>query len=236
MLKLSNVSAGYAGTTVIDGLSVEVGEGEAVTILGPNGAGKSTLMACVMGLMPITAGEIWFEDERIDGLSTPEIVRRGVSLCAEKRHLFPSMSIKENLLLGAYAAGKRARTEEDLEFVYTTFPALKERASLTAGMLSGGEQQMVAIGRALMARPRILMLDEPSLGLAPIMTKTVIDEVARINRTGMALCLVEQNAAMALEVAERAYVIESGRLVVEGPAKELAEDPRVRAAYLGASI
>ena len=235
MLELIDVSAGYGGTTVLEDVSLTVGGTEAVTILGPNGAGKSTLMACVMGLVPITSGEIRFDGERIDGLSTREIVRRGLVLCPEKRHLFPAMSLRDNLLLGAYARGKE-HVDADLESVYAMFPVLEERGALTAGMLSGGEQQMLAIGRALMARPRMLLLDEPSLGLAPIITRNVIDQVARINAAGTGLCLVEQNAALALEVADRGYVLESGVFVVEGTAEELTDDPRVKAAYLGATL
>ena len=237
MLRLNNVCPGYGRNSVLQGLSLEIDGTELVTVLGPNGAGKSTLMAVVMGLLPITSGEIYFEDERIDGLSTREIVQRGICLGPEKRHLFPHMTIRDNIMLGGYAAKPRGLDPGHLDRVFEIFPSLKGRGNLLVGMLSGGEQQMVVIGRALAARPKMLLLDEPSLGLAPIVTRTLIGEVARINREGgMGLCLVEQNAEMALNVATKGYVMEGGKVTITGTAAELREDPRVRHAYLGEGV
>lgn len=237
MLTLHEVCAGYGRNSILQGLSLEIGGNELVTILGPNGAGKSTLMATVMGLLPITSGAIYFEGERIDGLSTREIVQRGICLGPEKRHLFPHMTIRDNIMLGGYAARPSRRDPDHMDRVFEMFPTLKKRGKLPVGMLSGGEQQMVVIGRALASKPKMLLLDEPSLGLAPIVTRNLIDTVAHINREeSMGLCLVEQNAELALNVATRGYVMGNGVVTLSGTSAELRADPRVRDAYLGGGI
>lgn len=234
MLEVRDVTAGYGRNIVLSDVSLTIGESEAVTVLGANGAGKSTLLQAIVGLLPIRSGEIWFEGSRIDGLTAARIVRRGVVLCPEARHLFPQMSVRENLMLGAYSrkVGRQAVSTE-IEEVLDIFPRLKEKLTLYAGSLSGGEQQMVAIGRALMSKPRLLLLDEPSLGLAPLLVQAVMREVGKINAGGIAIGLVEQNAAVALELVSRGYVLESGAIAIEGTAAELTSDDRVRAAYLG---
>ncbi|PZG57001.1 ABC transporter ATP-binding protein [Spongiactinospora gelatinilytica] len=234
MLEVSDITAGYGNSTVLTGVSLSIERGEAVTVLGANGAGKSTLIQAIAGLTPIRGGEIRFEGERIHGLSAARIVRRGLVLCPEGRHLFPQMSVRENLMLGAYSHKiRRSAIAAQIDEVLEIFPALKEKRTVYAGSLSGGEQQMVAIGRALMAKPRLLLLDEPSLGLAPLLVQTVMRVVGEINQRGIAIGLVEQNAAAALELVSRGYVLEAGSVVIQGSAQELSSDDRVRAAYLG---
>ena len=234
MLEVNSLTAGYGLATVLDDITLRVGDGEAVTILGPNGAGKSTLMQVIMGMLRVRAGTVLFDGERINGLHTTQVVRRGLILCPERRHLFPGMSVKENLQMGAYRRRNRRAIGADLDRILSMFPVLEEKLRLHAGVLSGGEQQMLAIGRSLMSRPRLLLLDEPSLGLAPIIVERVMREVANIREQGVALCVVEQNARAALEVVDRGYVLESGHVVMSGSASELLGDDRVRSAYLGA--
>jgi branched-chain amino acid transport system ATP-binding protein len=210
-----------------------VGEGELVALLGSNGAGKSTTLRAISGLLRPRAGSITFAGERIDGLRPPEIVARGVVQVPEGRHLFPSLTVRENLLEGARTRAARAARPASLAGVERLFPVLRERAGQLAGTLSGGEQQMVAIGRALMARPRLLMLDEPSLGLAPVVVTAIFQALQAINRAGTPILLVEQNAARALALSRRGYVLENGAIVLEGPSGALLRDPLVREAYLG---
>jgi branched-chain amino acid transport system ATP-binding protein len=234
MLEVRSVTAGYGRNIVLQDVSLTIGDGEAITILGANGAGKSTLMRAVVGMLPLRSGEIRFDGERIDGRSTAQIVKRGLVLCPEARHLFPQMSVRENLVMGAYSRRRDRRSlHRDVDDVLAVFPQLAPKLRLHAGSLSGGEQQMLAIGRALMARPRMLLLDEPSLGLAPLLVEAVMREIASINSRGIAVGLVEQNAAVALETVSRGYVLESGQIALEGSAESLAGDDRVRAAYLG---
>jgi len=213
--------------------SLVVDAGELVALVGANGAGKTTLLRAISGLMPIASGSIQLEDGRIDGLAPRQIVRRGVAHCPEERKLWPALTVGENLSLGAYTRSDRQGIAADMARVLELFPRLAERHRQLAGTLSGGEQQMVAIGRALMCRPRLLMLDEPTLGLAPIVIDSLMKTIQEINRAGTAVLLVEQNAQLALGMAGRAYVIESGVVVREGTGRALLADPEVKAAYLG---
>jgi len=233
MLELTDLVVGYDRAVVLDEVSLTVGENEAITVLGPNGAGKSTLMSAVVGSLRPRAGTIFFDGTRIDGLAPEAIVRMGMVLCPERRHLFPAMTVRENLRLGAYLRRNRAEINADFESIIEMFPTLESRLNLHAGMLSGGEQQMVAIGRSLMSAPRMLLLDEPSLGLAPALVDSVMEKIASVSRRGISLCLVEQNARAALEVVGRGYVLEGGRVVLSGSSEDLANDPRVQSAYLG---
>ena len=233
MLEITDLVAGYGRAVVLDGVSLQVGAGEAITVLGPNGAGKSTLMSVVIGAIRPRSGSIRFDGTRIDGLPTEEVVRMGMVLCPERRHFFASMTVRENLQLGAYLRRNRAQVSADFESILEMFPALERRLSLHAGMLSGGEQQMVAIGRSLMGAPRMLLLDEPSLGLAPALVDGVMAKIAGVSDRGIGLCLVEQNARAALEAVGRGYVLEAGRIVLSGSSDELSNDARVQSAYLG---
>ncbi|HEV8661566.1 MAG TPA: ABC transporter ATP-binding protein [Candidatus Methylomirabilis sp.] len=233
MLEVRGLAAAYGELLALRGLSLTVGEGELVALLGSNGAGKSTTLRTISGLLRPRAGSITFAGERIDGLRPPEIVARGVVQVPEGRHLFPSLTVRENLLAGARTRPARAARPDSLAGVERLFPVLRERAGQLAGTLSGGEQQMVAIGRALMARPRLLMLDEPSLGLAPVVVTAIFQALQAINRAGTPILLVEQNAARALALSRRGYVLENGAIVLEGPSAVLLRDPLVREAYLG---
>jgi branched-chain amino acid transport system ATP-binding protein len=220
--------------TAVRNLSVSVADGAIVSLIGSNGAGKTTTMKAIIGLKPVSGGEIYFDGERIDGTSAPQRVGRGIALSPEGRRVFPQMSVLDNLLVGAYSQGDKAKQNKTLDQIYGYFPRLVERRSQMAGSLSGGEQQMVAIGRALMARPRLLLLDEPSLGLAPI----IVDEIARIiveiNRDiGMSIILVEQNAKLALNLCNEAFVLETGAVALSGKGKDLLASDYVRRAYLG---
>jgi branched-chain amino acid transport system ATP-binding protein len=232
LLRLDGVEAGYGDLTAIAGVSLEVREREAVSLIGSNGAGKTTTLRAVSGLLPLRAGRIEFEGARLDGLRSAEIVARGIAHVPEGRQLFPSLTVRDNLELGAGASG-RARRADTLELVFTMFPRLRERERQPAGTLSGGEQQMCAIGRGLMARPRLLLLDEPSLGLAPVMVKLIFETLQRINDTGTTIMLVEQNVPRALQLSHRGYVLENGRLVLDGTRASLLASPLVKHAYLG---
>lgn len=232
MLELDGVSAGYGRLQVIHELELTVGEGELVALVGANGAGKSTTLRTISALLRSTRGTITFRGERIDRLRPHQVTRRGLVHVPEARGLFGSMSVGENLRMGAWTS-KAASLREDLERVHELFPILAERAKQPAETLSGGQQQMVAIGRALMARPALLMLDEPSTGLSPKLTWQVLDAVKAVRDSGVAVLLVEQNAHQTLSIADRAYVLESGTAVLHGNGPELAGDPRVRKAYLG---
>jgi branched-chain amino acid transport system ATP-binding protein len=233
LLEVKNIDVFYGDVQVIFGLSLRVEEGEVVSIIGGNGAGKSTLLKTLSGLMHPTKGEITFESKTIERSSPEDIVEYGIVQIPEGRRLFTLMSVQDNLIVGAY--NKRADTEKDgtLGEVYQLFPRLKERAAQMAMTLSGGEQQMVAIGRGLMAKPRLLMLDEPSLGLAPILTKSIFETVRKIANQGTTVLLVEQDVKHSLSLSDRGYVLEHGRTVMEGPAKDLLENPHIKTAYLG---
>jgi len=233
MLRVEGLEVAYGNVQALWGLSFEVIEGEIVALVGANGAGKSTTLKTISGLLRPRAGAILLDGDRLDRLSTMEIVARGVVQVPEGRKLFPAMTVEDNLLLGGYARAARPRQRERLERVFAIFPQLRERRTQLAGTLSGGEQQMVAIGRGLMAGPRILMLDEPSLGLAPIMVEEMFRVIEEINRTGTTVLLVEQNTAHALAIAHRGHVLESGRLALAGSGKELLANAQVRQAYLG---
>ena len=233
MLEIRDLDAAYGDIRVLSGVTLSVGPGEIVALLGPNGAGKSTLLNSIAGLLRPRAGAIRFEGEDLASVRAHLIVERGVALVPEGRRLFGSMSVEENLELGAFAARARATGAAGLERVYALFPDLRERRRQLVRALSGGQQQMVAVGRALMTNPRLLMLDEPSLGIAPRLVRSIMESLAEINRGGVAVFLVEQNVQAALGLAHRAYVLESGRLALQGNAAELLHDPHVRRAYLG---
>jgi branched-chain amino acid transport system ATP-binding protein len=230
LLRLDSVEAGYRDLVAVREVSLEVRAGEVVALIGGNGAGKTTTLRAISGLLPLRRGRIEFEGERIDGRASAQVVARGIAHVPEGRQLFPSMSVRENLELGARARAPRAAT---LEIVFALFPRLRERERQLAGTLSGGEQQMCAIGRGLMARPRLLLLDEPSLGLAPVMVRLIFETLKAINETGTTILLVEQNVARALALSHRAYVIENGRIVLDGPREALQQSPHVKQAYLG---
>lgn len=230
-LSVSNLTAGYAKAQVLFGMSLELGQGELVAVLGANGAGKTTTLRAISGLIRPWSGEIRLDGQSLMGLSAARRAGMGLGHVPEGRQLFPLMSVEENLLLGAaFLAWDKRQTS--LEFTYALFPRLAERRGQLAGTLSGGEQQMLAIGRALMGQPRILMVDEPSLGLSPKLAEEVLATLARIKAEGMGVLLVEQNVALSLEVADRAYVVEHGKVVLAGPARTLAQDERVQKAYL----
>ncbi|MBV9451472.1 MAG: ABC transporter ATP-binding protein [Streptosporangiaceae bacterium] len=232
LLEVSGIHARYGSIEALKGVSLEVAEGEVVTLIGSNGAGKSTTLRAICGLTPASEGKIVFGGEEITYVPAHEIVARGIALAPEGRHCFPRMTVRENLDLGAHRR-RGPEIAEDFARVYELFPQLKERARQKAGTMSGGEQQMLAIGRALMARPRLLMLDEPSLGIAPLLVERIYETIAEINRTGVAILLVEQNANYALEAASRGYVLETGRVALANDSASLRDDPEVQKAYLG---
>jgi branched-chain amino acid transport system ATP-binding protein len=232
MLRLEGLSAGYHGLQILHELDLRVDEGEIVAIVGANGAGKTTTLKTISGLVKPTAGTVTFDGKRADGVRPSELVARGLLHVPEGRALFGPLSVEENLRMGGWTRGRKP-LEEPLKEVFELFPILHERRTQAAETLSGGQQQMLAIGRALMAGPRLLLLDEPSTGLSPKLTWTVLDAIKAIRERGVSVLLVEQNAAHALNLADRAYVLESGSLVLDGPGPELARDDRVRAAYLG---
>jgi len=230
LLRLESVEAGYGDVVAVRDVSLDVRTGEAVALIGSNGAGKTTTLRAISGLLPLRAGRIDFEGAPLAGLGSAQIVARGIAHVPEGRQLFPSMTVRENLELGARGRPGRAGT---LESVFALFPRLRERQTQLAGTLSGGEQQMCAIGRGLMARPKLLLLDEPSLGLAPVMVKTIFDNLRQINAQGTTVLLVEQNVPRALGLSHRGYVIENGRIVLHGASADLAQSPHIRQAYLG---
>ena len=233
MLELRNVSNRYGAIEALTGINLHIEQGEIVTLIGANGAGKSTTLRTITGLAPPVAGEVLFEGRRLNEVPTHRITAMGISLAPEGRAIFANLTVSENLDLGAYLQTNKARKAKELDRVYTLFPRLKERLKQMGGTLSGGEQQMLAIGRALMASPRLLLLDEPSLGLAPMLVHTIFAAIDEINKEGTTILLVEQNANAALRHSHRAYVLETGTIIMEGPSQELAADPRVKAAYLG---
>jgi branched-chain amino acid transport system ATP-binding protein len=233
ILELEDVHTYYGAIHALKGVSIQVRAGEIVTLIGANGAGKSTTLRSINGLNRPRQGSIRFQGRDITNAASHEIVKRGISQSPEGRRLFPRMSVLENLEMGAFQREDRSTYQEDLDRVYELFPRLHERRQQKAGTLSGGEQQMCAMGRALMARPRLLMLDEPSMGLAPIFVERIFEIVREINAQGTPVLLVEQNALMALDTAHRGYVLETGTIALEGPAKELRDNERVRKTYLG---
>jgi branched-chain amino acid transport system ATP-binding protein len=232
LLEVEDVHARYGNIEALKGVSLTVDEGEVVTLIGSNGAGKSTTLRSITGLTPASAGSIRFEGEDITRVSAHDIVSRGIALSPEGRHCFPRMTVRENLDMGGYR--RRVDLAEDMERVYSLFPRLKERENQKAGTMSGGEQQMLAIGRALMAHPRLLLLDEPSMGIAPILVQRIYETIGEINRAGVAILLVEQNANYALEISRRGYVLETGRVALANSSAQLRSDPEVQRAYLGA--
>jgi len=234
LLEVRGLSVRYGPVRALEEVSLALGEGEVVAVLGPNGAGKSTLLRAISGLVAPWAGEVWFEGGRITGWPPQKVARLGIAHVPEGRRLFPYMTVRENLLLGAYLRPRRDEVKRDLARVLDLFPALRERLGRPAFTLSGGEQQMLAIGRALMARPRLLLLDEPSLGLSPRLVKEIARIISEAHRQGVAILLVEQNAALALRLAQRGYLLERGRVVMEGPAGALLATDIIRRAYLGA--
>lgn len=232
MLEVKELSVYYGPIRAVNGVTIRVDRGEVVALLGPNGAGKTSTLRAVLGLGSF-AGEVRFQGELISGLAPSHIVRKGLALVPEGRRVFPRLSVLDNLLLGAYARRDRAQVSRDLEAVFGLFPRLAERRRQNAGTLSGGEQQMLAIGRALMSRPTLLLMDEPSMGLAPVLVHQIFESIREINRAGVTMLVVEQNARMALGVAHRAYVMEGGVIAMSGTAEELRRDPKVVASYLG---
>jgi branched-chain amino acid transport system ATP-binding protein len=233
LLELKEISVNYGTAEAVRAVSVQLAVGSVVSIIGANGAGKSTIMKAISGLTPIRGGEIWFQDERIDGKATHEIVSRGVVQVPEGRSLFPYLSVLVNLKLGAFLRNDKRGIAADLDEVFQRFPPLAKRRSQQAGSLSGGEQQMLAIGRALMAKPRLLLLDEPSLGLSPLMVQEIANVIIDIHKSGISVLLVEQNAGLVTQVTERGYVLEVGNVVLEGNIKELMGNQLVQSAFLG---
>jgi len=231
MLKIEGLKVNYGGIQAVKGISLEVSENEIVTLIGANGAGKSTTLRTVSGLIKPAEGKVTFNGEEITGRTPYEIVSRGITLVPEGRKVFPDLTVLENLKIGAYL--RKDNIKPDIEWVYELFPKLKERSWQAAGTMSGGEQQMLAVGRALMSRPKLMMMDEPSLGLAPLIVKDIFDIIKEIMRQGVTILLIEQNANMALQTANRAYVLETGLITMEGGGMELLNDEGIRKAYLG---
>ena len=233
MLKISDLHVSYGGIKALRGINLEVPDGKIVTLIGANGAGKSTLLRSISGLVKPQAGSIRLDNKELIWSPINKICAEGIALSPEGRHVFSDLTVLENLMIGAYLRNDKETIQKDLEWIYELFPRLKERNWQFAGTLSGGEQQMLALGRALMSRPKVLMLDEPSLGLAPLIVQQIFDIIREINKKGVTILLVEQNANMALKTADIAYVLETGEIVLQGSGKELLENPTVREAYLG---
>ena len=233
MLTLENISVSYGAIRALKGVSMRVEQGEVITLIGANGAGKTTTLRTITGLLAPREGRVTYEGADISGAATHRLVSRGIAMSPEGRGVFANLTVRENLQMGAYLKKNKREIGEDLERGFGMFPRLKERESQKAGTLSGGEQQMLAMARALMSRPRLLLLDEPSLGLAPLVVHTIFEAIDEIRGQGMTVLLVEQNAHAALKHSDRAYVLETGKIVMEGPSKELAADPRIKEAYLG---
>ena len=233
LLALEGLKVAYGGIQAVKGIDLVVGKGELVCLIGANGAGKTTTLKGVTGLQPVSAGSVRYDGEDVTGRPAFELVRRGLAMVPEGRGVFGALTIEENLAMGAYVRNDKAGIASDIERAFTLFPRLKERRRQTAGTLSGGEQQMLAMARAMMSRPRLLLLDEPSMGLAPLMVQRVFETVMTVSREGVTILLIEQNAKLALEVSHRGYVMESGEITLAGEARALLHDPKVRAAYLG---
>ena len=236
LLALERLALAYGGIQAVKGIDLSVGAGELVCLIGANGAGKTTTLKGICGLLPPKSGSVRYAGEDIAGRRAFELVRRGLVMVPEGRGMFGALTIEENLAMGAYIRDDRVAIRRDIERVFTLFPRLKERRNQTAGTLSGGEQQMLAIGRALMSRPKLLLLDEPSMGLAPLMVQKVFETIIAVSGEGVTILLIEQNARLALEVSDRGYVMESGEITLEGDAAKLLHDPKVRAAYLGENL
>jgi branched-chain amino acid transport system ATP-binding protein len=233
LLAIEKLEVAYGGIQAVKGVSLHVDAGELVCLIGANGAGKTTTLKGICGMQPVKSGSVHYDGREVTGRPAFELVRRGLAMVPEGRGVFGALTIEENLAMGAYTRTDRAGVASDIERVYSLFPRLKERRKQTAGTLSGGEQQMLAMGRSLMSRPKLLLLDEPSMGLAPLMVQKVFETVLMVAREGVTILLIEQNAKLALEIAHRGYVMESGELTLEGEAKALLGNPAVRAAYLG---
>lgn len=233
LLKVSGLKVAYGGIQAVKGVDFEVREGELVTLIGSNGAGKTTTMKAITGLLPLNEGDIQYLGQSIRGKGAWDLVRTGLAMVPEGRGVFTRMTITENLQMGAHIRNDKAGIAQDVERIFGIFPRLKERKDQLAGTMSGGEQQMLAMGRALMSRPKLLLMDEPSMGLSPIMVDKIFEVVRDVHKQGVTILLVEQNASRALEIADRGYVMESGLISMSGPAAEMLNDPKVRAAYLG---
>ncbi len=233
LLKVTGLKVSYGGIQAVKGIDFEVREGELVSLIGSNGAGKTTTMKAITGILPINAGDIEYRGQSIRGQGPWDLVKQGLAMVPEGRGVFTRMSILENLQMGAYVREDAATIEDDIDKVFGIFPRLQERAKQLAGTLSGGEQQMLAMGRALMSRPQVLLMDEPSMGLSPLMVEKIFEVVRDVSAQGVTVLLVEQNASRALSIADRGYVMDSGLITMAGDAKQLLKDPRVRAAYLG---
>ncbi len=233
LLKVTDLKVSYGGIEALRGISFEVEQGDIVTLIGANGAGKSTTLRSISGIVPIRAGKIEFNGEEITGKDPQKIVSRGIALVPEGRRVFPNLTVAENLKIGAYLRKDDAGIRKDMEHVYEVFPRLKERSWQMAGTLSGGEQQMLAVGRAMMTRPKLMMMDEPSLGLAPLVVRDIFHIIRQLSKEGITILLIEQNANAALKCAKYGYVLETGKITMQGEGTSLLEDPRVRDAYLG---
>lgn len=231
MLKVEDLKVNFGGIEAVKGISFEVDEGEIVTLIGSNGAGKTTTLRTIAGVVKPSSGKVFFNDQDITGTDPSEIVKLGITLCPEGRRIFPDMTVLENIKIGAYL--RNDDIARDIAKCHKLFPILKERTNQLAGTLSGGEQQMLAVARSLMSKPKIMMLDEPSLGLAPIIVKNIFEILKEINKEGVTILLIEQNANMALRIADKAYVLETGRVTMEGTGKELLANPKIKEAYLG---
>ncbi|MGZ2745767.1 ABC transporter ATP-binding protein [Burkholderia stagnalis] len=233
MLKIKGLQVNYGGIQAVKGVDMEVRQGELVTLIGANGAGKTTTMKAITGLKPYSAGDIEYDGKSIKGVPSHELLKRGLAMVPEGRGIFARMSIIENMQMGAYLRNDKEQIKQDVERMFGFFPRLKERATQLAGTLSGGEQQMLAMARAILSKPKLLLLDEPSMGLSPIMVEKIFEVVRTISKEGITVLLVEQNARLALQAADRGYVMDSGTVTMEGDAKQMLDDPKVRAAYLG---
>jgi branched-chain amino acid transport system ATP-binding protein len=233
ILKLDRINSFYGPSQVQDDFSIEVRRGQIVCLLGGNASGKSTTMKVILGLLKPRSGDVILDGETITGLPTPQIIRRGLGSVPEARRLFGAMTVRENVLMGAFTRSDKAEIAQDYARMMTLFPRLAERASQAAGTLSGGEQQMVAMARALMARPRVIVMDEPTMGLSPLFVDRVLELIQTVNKQGITIFMVEQNAHLALQIADYGYVLQTGRIALSGPARELLHDPRIRDAYLG---
>jgi branched-chain amino acid transport system ATP-binding protein len=236
LLELNKLEVAYGGIHAVKGIDLIVRQGELVCLIGANGAGKTTTLKGITGLQPVRAGKVVYDGDDVTGKPAFQLVRRGLSMVPEGRGVFGALTIEENLAMGAYSRKDRKEIKQDVERVFGLFPRLKERHRQTAGTLSGGEQQMLAMGRAIMSRPKLLLLDEPSMGLAPLMVQKVFETVLAISGEGVTILLIEQNAKLALEVSDRGYVMESGTITLSGDARQLLSDPKVREAYLGESV
>ncbi len=237
LLNFKNIELFYDHVYALKGVSIEMKKGETVALIGANGAGKSSILRAITGLAKPKSGEVWFEGERLDGTNAADIVRKGIAMVPEGRRVFPFMTVKDNLMMGAFTQTDKGEIQATLDSILERFPRLKERYNQASGTLSGGEQQMMVIGRALMAKPKLLLLDEPSLGIAPKLVQDIARSIVAINRDeGVSVLLVEQNSRMALSISHRAYAMSTGNVVIEGNSKELLHDDRIKAAYLGGDV